>query len=134
MTEYEVAELAISNEALYWQVAEIAQGSLAQIGEILGRFMSILFGYLIVAFFVGAQLTRVQAGIFTLLYLFWLVRLSMTVNIIGSSLFNTLDKMREMNPDMPIPASSFTGLYILLLFVTAASLYFMWNIRHPRTE
>ena len=132
MTEYEIADLAISTQAIFWQQAEVGQGHMERIFDCFQQFGTLLFGYLIVAYFVGAQLTKVQAVILTTLYLFWLVRLVFAFNLISTFAQTTLDEMKNISPDFSPVIPSVWGMYSLLLCLTLGSLYFMWTIRHPK--
>jgi hypothetical protein len=69
MTEYEIADLALSTQEVIQQQAGLVleTGSLALTS--LSVYFTLIFGYLIVAYFIGANLTRVQSAILTLLYL-----------------------------------------------------------------
>jgi hypothetical protein len=134
MTEYEIAELAMSTQELFWQQMQVAQGFAELAGSFFERYMTVMFGYLIVAHLIGARLTRVQAGILTALYLFWLARLATGVNVTTSRMLDTLDTMKILQPDLAIPSSPTLWMFTLLLLSTVASLYFMWNVRHPKTE
>jgi hypothetical protein len=134
MTEYEIADLAVSTQELYWQQAQALQGILELVFTTLEYFGTLLFGYLMVAYFIGAQLTRVQVVILTTLYLFWVVRLGIVLNVVSISGQMIIGEMRKISPDL-VPASpSVWGPYAILTFLTLASLYFMWNARHPKTE
>jgi hypothetical protein len=134
MTEYEIAELAVSTQELYWQQAQVLQGTLEQVFNTFEYFGTLLFGYLMVAYFIGAQLTRVQVGILTTLYLFWVVRLGVVMNIILNGGQITIGEMRKISPDLILPNAPVWGPYAILTFLTLASLYFMWTVRHPKTE
>jgi hypothetical protein len=107
---------------------------LAQASNTLEYFGTLLFGYLMAAYFIGAKLTRVQVGIFTTLYLFWVVRLGVVLNIVLISSRITIGEMRKISPDLLLAIPSIWGPYAILTLLTLASLYFMWSVRHPKTE
>jgi hypothetical protein len=138
MTEYEIADLALSTQEGIRQQASLvqAQGSVA-LSSIAG-FTSVLFGYLIVAYFVGASLTRAQSIALTLLYLFFMIlnRAQFVVIMLGGQ--NLLKGLMEINPNaMPQPLWSDAGIVVTEVIVAAmiaASLYFMWSMRHPNPE
>jgi len=134
MTEYEIADLAVSTQELFWQQAQTLQGTLEQAFNALEYFGTLLFGYLMVAYFIGAKLTRVQVGIFTTLYLFWVVRLGVVLNIVLISSQMTIGEMRKISPDLILHDPPVWGPYAILALLTLASLYFMWSVRHPKTE
>jgi hypothetical protein len=134
MTEYEIADLALSTQAIFWQQFQVGQGHMERIFDFFQQFGTVLFGYLIVSYFIGAQLTRVQAAILTTLYLFWLFRLVTVFNFIWIAAQNTLGEMRKISPDYSPAVPSVWGVYALLLCLVLGSLYFMWSVRHPKTE
>jgi hypothetical protein len=134
MTEYEVADLALSTQSIFWQQFQVGQGHMERIFDFFQQFGTVLFGYLIVSYFIGAQLTRVQAAILTTLYLFWLFRLVTVFNFIWIAAQNTLGEMRKISPDYSPAVPSVWGVYALLLCLVLGSLYFMWSVRHPKTE
>ena len=134
MTEYEMADLALSTQAIFWQQIEVGQGHMERIFDFFQQFGQLLFGYLIVAYFIGAKLTRVQAAIFTALYVFWLVRSIIAFNVIWMAGQYTLGELREISPDYNVSIPSVWGIYSLLLCLTLGSLYFMWTVRHPQTK
>ncbi len=69
MTEYEIADLALSTqEGIQQQVSLVLETASLALTS-LSVYFTLVFGYLIVAYFVGANLTRVQNAILTLLYL-----------------------------------------------------------------
>ena len=134
MTEYEIAELAVSTQELFWQQAQVAQGVFQNVLTIMERFMTVLFGYLIVSYFIGAKLTRVQAGIMTALYLFWLGRLGIVLSGLGSNGNIVLGEMKKISPIFITRGdTSMLPLFFLLSVLTLASIYFMWSVRHPKT-
>ena len=134
MTEYEIADLAVSTQGLFWQQVQALQGSFQNVLTIVERFMTVLFGYLIVAYFIGAKLTRVQAGIMTALYLFWRVRLGIMVNFLGSNGSIIVGEMKKISPIfITLDNASLLPLLFLLSILTLASRHFMWSVRHPTT-
>lgn len=142
MTEYEIADLAFS-EAMqiqgYWQMF---QGIVDSMGDITQQFMTVLFAFIAAAYFVGTDLTKRQAMIFTTLYTLWQLWTIMVHTVRGVGLRETLavvpretainETARQIQTVMPqvIGVTSF----LLLMAALAASLYFMWDIRHPKTE
>ena len=109
MTEYEIADLAVSTQELFWLQAQVLQGTLDQTFNTLEYFGTLLFGYLMVAYFIGALLTRVQAGILTTLYVFWVVRLGVVLNVVLIGSQNTVGEMRKIAPDWTITIPSIWG-------------------------
>ena len=135
MTEYQIADLALSTQAIYWQQAQTSAAVVDSLGVIIDRFTTLLFGYIVVAYFVGKNLTRVQVTILTALYLVWQVRL-MAIT------FTMLDRMERISVEMSkldaetpgMPGSSTVVMATITIACTLASVYFMWNVRRPKTE
>jgi hypothetical protein len=61
MTEYEIADLAISNQAYIIDMAASFQEQIASRDALTQQFMTVLFAYLAAAYFIGATLSRRQA-------------------------------------------------------------------------
>ena len=134
MTEYEIADLALSTQEIFWQQLQVAQGSSERVFSLIQQFGNLLFGYLIVSYFVGAQLTRVQSVILTALYLFWQLRVGVAINAVAINAKFIVAELRNISPELELAIPSILGVYTLLAFLTLASLYFMWSVRHPKPE
>jgi len=76
------------------------QGILDQVFNTLEYFGTLLFGYLMVAYFIGEKLTRVQVGILTMLYLFWVVRIGIVLNVITIGSQTIIGELRKNSPDL----------------------------------
>ena len=80
MTEYEIADLAFSQQFEIQGLGDGMMTMLALIADAITQYMSVLFGYIATAYFVGAKLTRTQLWIFSVLYVFWQL---LTISMIG---------------------------------------------------
>jgi hypothetical protein len=143
MTEYEIADLALSTqEGIREQISLVqtqiglGQAQLSLVLTGITMFYTLLFGYLIVAYFIGANLTRGQTIMLTLLY-------SFTVLVNRISGWNAMGRVRELrldlfqlSPDTPKIAldsdGTITALTVGIVALYVASLYFMWDVRHPK--
>ena len=134
MTEYEIADLAVSTHANFLQQLELAQGLGERGFDLVQQFGNLLFGYLIVFYFIGAELTRVQSVILTALYLFWQVRLAALLYGMSINWDILRADMSKISPDINLATPSLFWVYTMLFCLTIASLYFMWSIRHPKPE
>ena len=134
MTEYEIADLAISTQELFIQQQQLAQGMGERAFDVTQQFGNLLFGYLVVAYLVGAKLTKVQVAILNVLYLTWQLNSFRTLSIINVNAGVLLGQMREISPELtPTPPSLLVALSLYSCLILA-SLYFMWSIRHPKKE
>jgi hypothetical protein len=138
MTEYEIADLALSTQEGFRQQVGLVQEQASLALSSLSVYFSLIFGYLLVAYFVGANLTRAQNVILTLLYLSTMILNRSAFLSIQLGGKNVIKGLIELNPETR-PVFFFSDDAIV--FATAvsaalivASLYFMWSVRHPKTE
>ena len=121
MTPYEYADLAQSN-----------------FGNAISNFavmLSIVSGYLITAYLIGAKLTRSQITILTTMFLFVMGFLawSMSAYAYWGSFFAELGRNEATGANLFRPSAWTIGAIALLnLFTTAMCLLFMWNVRHSK--
>ncbi|MEH6586168.1 MAG: hypothetical protein V7720_06400 [Halioglobus sp.] len=137
---------AFEQSDLYYKRLELIHESWNSIFTMLAMYLSIVTGYLIVAYAAGAQLKRPQVFIASVTYLFGAVMMvagmvswglvinqTYTTNaywfeFIGATIFAA--QSREEAAISPIDIFS----WLLLMMGTLAPLYFMWSVRHPKTE
>jgi hypothetical protein len=138
MTEYEIADLAASKVFELQGGVSLLQAQTAMIADGVQQYMSILFGYIAAAYFIGANLGGRQAWVFTTLYVMWQVWM---ISAIGARSFLLRLIVEDIQETTDISAAltyvpSALSLAVLSLLVAAlfASLYFMWSVRHPKTE
>ena len=129
---------------LHEQRIEFIQESWSMIFTMLAMYLSIITGYLVVAFVAGAELTRPQAIIATVTYLFGSVMMVVgminwaeiinqyhTINaeyweFIGATSFAV-----QAHAEAATDATDSLGLVLLGMGVFAP-LYFMWSVRHTK--
>jgi hypothetical protein len=140
MTEYEIADLAISNQAYIIDMAASFQEQIASRDALTQQFMTVLFAYLAAAHFIGATLNRKQAWIFSILYFVWQAWTITLHSVRDLSVRITFDALLELAdfrtqgsglPDFMPQVISITQ-FTLLVAALAASLYFMWDVRHKK--
>ena len=122
MTEYELTDAIVS-----YSTAAMSAMTL---------YLSAVTAYLVAAFLAAERLTRNQVIIVNVLFLF--VSGFFTFGTVGylTRQVYYVGRLIEVNPDQAgyvnLGISSFIGIVELLGI--AASLYFMWSIRHPEKE
>ena len=126
MTEYELGEMMHNQSGHMWQAGQM--------------YFTLVSAYLITAYLVGQKLTRAQAGVITSLYLVWIA--SVIIGQIGAGatyvrLVNALSEIGSVaisqTAEIETPVSIYSFTFVQLASVIA-SLWFMWSVRHPRTE
>jgi hypothetical protein len=137
MTEYEIASLALEEAAGIRDQAELMQGQVGLIIENISMFITVLFGYLVVAYFLAKTLTRVQVSILNFLYL---VIMTFSASAVFSAhaigIFRRGELLILQPHRVPVPfwtSSGQAALVVIMAIVVAASLWFMREARHPKT-
>jgi hypothetical protein len=137
MTEYEIADIALS-KAMQLQGAlsqvQVQQGTM---GDGIQLFMGVLFGFLAAAHFVGAELERRQALIFSGLYILWQFWTLAAISARGALMLELTANVAELRGssgilDANLPVFLVVSLMFVLPGALCASLYFMWSVRHPK--
>ena len=104
--------------------------------------ITILSAYMVVAYTVGAKLTTFQCTFVSIMFILYGLLGAVGQNGILSDLYHYGAQLRELRSSQILPGDSggsvgeasrwlFMGVR---LFLYAGSLYFMWSIRHPKTE
>jgi hypothetical protein len=138
MTEYEIADLAASKAFQLQGGVSLFQTATSMTTDIVLQYMNILFAYIIAAYFIGANLGRRQVGVLTTLYVLFQTWMIVIIIARGYLVLKTGEALQELLGPSEVPmvlpmAITITSVAILVA-VLFASLYFMWSIRHPKTE
>jgi predicted neutral ceramidase superfamily lipid hydrolase len=138
MTEFESAQLVYMQAERAGNLMSLIQAQGELIQNDATQFTTLIFGYLLVAYFIGSHLTKVQVVILNTLYIasvgstvFQMVTGGLTAMGFLERFYEVSENTRElsaMNPDYLLFG---VALNIALII---ASLYFMWSVRHPKTE
>lgn len=122
MTEYELLDLVGT-----WKADTVANGA---------SFISILFAYILVAYFAGKKLTHPQFVIVTILMLWhcsislFQIQLNQQSLIEYHELIRPEWSARAVRNGMIMKWVTGSGGVMSIL----AALYFMWSVRHPKSE
>lgn len=106
-------------------------------GEVL---LTVLTGYLLITYFVGAKLSVFQVSFVNVVYLLTYISTWLTLVQYLETANHFRDVLISQNSQIPLPSAteSFFATPAFNLTVagllTVGSLYFMWSIRHPKTE
>jgi hypothetical protein len=137
VTEYEIASLALEQAAGIRDQSELLQGQVGLIIENLSMFITVLFGYLVVAYFVAKALTRVQVSILNFLYLVIMTFSASAVFSAHAIGIYRYDELLIMQPAIVRVLfwsdSAQAALVAIMAIVVAASLWFMREVRRPKT-
>ena len=111
-------------------VAQLSTELLGQAQGSLNLYLSTVSGYLLVAYFIGKDLTRIQCMIITVLFaVFAGLNLFATWNYFENAAYfgHTYGQARTFTWAAPVT------IPVLVLGILA-SFKFMWDVRHPKTE
>jgi len=100
-------------------------------------YFALVSGYLIVAWVVGARLSTIQVSVINGLFVVWIV--SITQGYVSSAsavveLERAISQLASTSSDAIDTSSGTYAFAIVQIVGLIASLFFMWNVRHPKTE
>lgn len=131
MTEYEIADLAA---AQFDRLAVL----LDVLGTHLSIYLTIISGYLIVAYAVGGKLSRLQVWIVSALYFAAALFEALLIAGVSSSIIDMIHYLASVDDKIDDAwVISLGGQYLGLSVLIAAllsPLWFMWNIRSNTTR
>jgi hypothetical protein len=97
--------------------------------------ITILTGYLLIAFFIGARLTRFQVIFATAVYSVMYLSTALSLSQSQTVLVHLAATLRDSGSEIPvISAANPVVSYITTGLLYLGSIYFMWNVRHPKPE
>ncbi len=122
MTEYELEDVLTST----------TNASL----EAFTIYITLVASYLIVAYIAGRNLTHQQILIVSILFVFAALLATFSAYSYLARAIPMADALELMHPGRRYGAQPFTAYWIgiLMLMGVLASLYFMWQVRHTKTE
>jgi len=121
MTEYEILDL-VSSES-------------AQSATQFSLYLTVLFAYLVTAYFIGDKLTRAQVVVLTILYVFVNSAQALGMRLTIAHVQELLERKAELSPFTKWEAGyeSYGTIWsVAMLLGIAASLYFMLSVRRSR--
>ena len=118
------------------EAIQAAQATWANVITLSTVEITLLSGYIIVAYLAGKDLEKSQVIIVNTLYLLLSLFVLSGMYTLArratemAALSIDLSEYRELGPQIWLPY----GVVIIFLFCIAASMKFMWDIRHPKSE
>ena len=118
-----------------YEYMDLAYSGFSATATMVSLMIAVLSGYLVVAYAIGSNLTRLQVTALNIAYSIWTIYLllSGTINLIRARYHLIL--AAELDQQLSSPVAYIVHGYVsigLLLWLT--SLWFMWSVRHPKTE
>lgn len=120
-----------------YELFELLQGFYEKMNVDATIYFTLVSAYLVVAFLVGSNLTRIQLLIVNTLYILWSVGTINSLYIGMLAAVRLQDGLVEMKSRFYVGDTSTTFWVLGFMLIQAAgiiaSLYFMWSVRHPKT-
>ena len=121
-----------------YELLELMNGTIDSMGNCFTIYLSIVSGFLIVAYLVGQKLTLPQTLIIGVLFVFGAGLQVWGIHAYGVAVREYLEQKADLSPLTPyqegiLNDNGGTMFAILMSVGIAASIYFMWSVRHPRT-
>ena len=117
----------------------IVQGDAANVMALNEFNMVLLTGYLMIAYFTGANLTLFQVSFVNCVFILSRVATFVSIQGVLNRAQYFLMDLAEADPGIPV-GSMVTGGYggtvqaAIFVLITVGALIFMWQVRHPKTE
>jgi hypothetical protein len=139
MTEFELIQVEYMQKEYATNLMDNFYGSVAAMGDQATVIFTLIFGYLLVAHFVGQKLSRPQTVLLTICYLAMTIKLSVHTIIQGFLAEQFMNEYllvigREQGPPPALQAWLTIDTPVWYFVYIIASLYYMWSVRHPKTE
>jgi hypothetical protein len=104
--------------------------------SMMGLYLTVTSGYLIVSYMVGSKLTRSQTAMVSALYVIFALITSFGVTGFFLRAADYIEPLQQANPDrgyfgVPVVIAVIT---IILIGGVFMSCKFMWDVRHPKSK
>lgn len=122
-----------------YELLDLMTSTIDSMGSCFTIYLSIVSGYLIVAYLVGEKLTLAQTLIIGVLFVFGAGLQVWGIQAYAMAIREYLEQKNALSPlteyQEGILNDNGGTIFATLMGVgIAASLYFMWSVRHPKSE
>jgi hypothetical protein len=118
-----------------YELLDLAQSAFSNATANYAVFLSVVTGYLITAYLIGAELTQAQVRLLTALFLVVAVILiwSMSAYVFWGERYSTLARPDGVQKSLMAPQPWMPVVLALVNILTVtACLFFMWNVRYRK--
>lgn len=119
-----------------YQYADLIATYSANAGEFFAVYITVLSGYLITAFMVGARLNWLQVTILNIGFIVAVGVLTWGTYGAGMTQVYYTNLLQELDASAPQANRTWVMKTLLYLMIggPVAALFFMWNVRHAKTD
>ena len=118
-----------------YEYMDLAYSGFSSAATMVSLLVAVLSGYLIVAYAIGSNLTRLQVTVLNIVYSIWTIYILMSGFISLTRTRHHIILAVELDQQLSSPVALIVHGYVsigLMLWLT--SLWFMWSVRHPKPE
>ena len=114
---------------------DLAYSAFSAAATVVSLLIAVLSGYLVVAYTIGAKLTRLQVTGLNIAYSIWSIYLGLsgTINLIRARSYLVFAAELEQRLSAPV-AYIVHGYVSIATLLWLTSLWFMWSVRHSKAE
>ena len=118
------------------ELISAAQAAWGNTISLISLFITLLSGYLVVAYLAAANMTSSQTGIVNTLYISICSFLLASIFTLSNRATEMAALSVEMSTQRVLEPQLWLSFGVLFVFAICAiaSLKFMWDVRHPKTE
>jgi hypothetical protein len=123
-----------------FELLEVLNNAYEQMFTAAGFYFTLVSAFLAMSYFAARKLTGVQIFIVSFFYTLWTLGLIQGTYGVTAQSIIAQQKLLEINSEMlgqnalySATMASYGFLFIQILGLVA-SLYFMWSIRHPKSD
>lgn len=122
-----------------YELLDLMGNTIDSMGSCFTIYLSIISGYLVVAYFIGDKLTLPQTVIIGILFIFGAGLQVCGIHAYQIAVQEFLTQKAEIAPltdyqSAVLNNNGGTIFAVLMACGIIASLYFMWSCRHPKTK
>ena len=121
-----------------YELVDALNGNMSAMMSSQALFLSVLFAYLLAAYTVGSKLTQFQVAFISLVFLIFALAGSTGLVAMSNEMSYyraAIAAIRDSDVRGGTPVNLVVPVFILVrILVATGALYFMWQVRHPKTE
>ena len=121
-----------------FELTESMQAMISNVWAAEAIYLSLVSGYVVVAYTIGARLTPYQHFFVNTLFILTVVTNSMTTFTSMQNIMYLAGQLAELadyyaaGVENPFAAVSIWLVYTIRILLTLGALIFMWTVRHPK--
>ena len=117
-----------------YEYIDLAHSDFSSAATMVSLLIAVLSGYLVVAYAIGSNLTRVQVTVLNIAYSIWSIYILLSGIISLTRARHHIILAAELDQQLSSPVAYVAHGYVSIgMMLLLTSLWFMWSVRHPKT-